>query len=67
MAIVISCETSKNGMLQAVKLRVGKSQMLQRPVNKTVLLLGNQMVQFPDEKSHTYRKHLCKILESWES
>ena len=29
MARVISCETSKNGMLQAVKLRVGKSQMLQ--------------------------------------
>ena len=41
----------------AVKLRVGKSQMLQKPVNKTVLLLGNWMVQFPDEKSHTYRKH----------
>ena len=44
MARVISYETDKNGMLRAVKLRVGKSQILRRPVDKMVLLLENEMV-----------------------
>ena len=48
------CETNKNRMVGAVKVRVGKSQVLQRPVDKTALLLENEMVWFPDEGSHTY-------------
>ena len=44
MARVISYETDKNGMLRAAKLRVGKSQILRRPVDKMVLLLENEMV-----------------------
>ena len=57
MARVMSCEISKNGMVGAVKLRVLKSQILQRPVDKTVLLLENEMVQFLDKGSDTYREH----------
>ena len=38
------CETNKNRMVGAIKVRVGKSQVLQRPVDKTVLLLENEMV-----------------------
>ena len=52
MARVTSCETDKNGMVQAVKLRVSKSQILQRPVGKMVLLLENEMVRFHDKWSH---------------
>ena len=52
MARVTSCETDKNGMIQAVKLRVGKSQILQRPVGKMVLLLENEMVRFHDKWTH---------------
>ena len=44
MARAISYETDKNGMLRAAKLRVGKSQILRRPVDKMVLLLENEMV-----------------------
>ena len=56
MVTVISCEADKNGMVGAVKLRVGKSQILQRSVDKMVLLLKNEMVQFPDERSHVHRQ-----------
>ena len=38
------CETDKNRMVGALKVRVGKCQILQRPVDKTVLLLENEMV-----------------------
>ena len=44
MARIISCETDKKGMVGVVKLRVGKSQILQRPIDKMVLLLENEMV-----------------------
>ena len=44
MAKVISCETDKNGMVRTVKLRVGKTQVLRRSVDKIVLLLENEMV-----------------------
>ena len=44
MGRVISCETDKKGMVRIVKLRVGKSQILQRPVDKMVLLLENETV-----------------------
>ena len=47
----------KNGMVWAVKLRVGKSQILQRPVDKVVLLLENEIVWFPEKGSHTHRKY----------
>ena len=57
MARVISCETYNNGMVQAIKLRIGKSQILGRPVNKTVLLLENEIVRFPDEGSYAYRRY----------
>ena len=57
MARVISCETDNNGMVQAIKLRIGKSQILGRPVNKTVLLLENEIVRFPDEGSYAYRRY----------
>ena len=57
MARVISCETDNNGMVQALKLRVGKFQIFRRPIYKTVLLMKNEMVRFPDEGSHTYRKY----------
>ena len=57
MARVINCETNNNGMVQAIKLRVGKSQILRKPVDKTVLLLENEMVQFLDKGSHTYRQY----------
>ena len=50
-------------MVWAIKLRVGKSQILQRPVNKMVLLLENEIVQFPHEESHAHRKYWWKILE----
>ena len=56
MARVISCETDKNGIVQAVKSRVGKSQILRRLVDKMLLLLENEMVRFPDEGSHVHRK-----------
>ena len=49
MARVLSCETDNNGMVWVVKLRVGKSQILWRSVSEMVLLLENEMVQFPDE------------------
>ena len=49
----ISCETDDNSMVWSIKLRVGKSQILQRPVDKTVLLLENEMIRFPNEGSHT--------------
>ena len=57
MARVISCETNNNGMVCAIKLKVAKSQKLQRPVDKMVLLLENEMVHFPDKGSHTYRQY----------
>ena len=56
MVTAISCETDKYSMVGAVKLRVGKSQILQRSVDKMVLLLKNEMVQFPDEGSHVHRQ-----------
>ena len=56
VARVISCETDKNGMVRAVKLRVCKSKILLRPVNKMVLLLENETTQFPDKGSHVHTK-----------
>ena len=44
MARVIGYETDKNGMLRAARLRVRKPQILRRPVDKTVLLLENEIV-----------------------
>ena len=57
MARVISCEPNNNGMVRAIKLKVAKFQTLQRPVDKMVLLLENEMVQFPDKGSYTYRQY----------
>ena len=62
MARVISCETDKDGMVRDVKLRVGKSQILRRPVDKMVLLLENEMARLPGEWSHTYRVQDIRIL-----
>ena len=44
MAKVISCETDKNGMVQVINLKAGESQILQRRVDKMVLLLENKVV-----------------------
>ena len=30
-------------------MKIGKSQILWRPVNKPVLLLENEMIRFPDK------------------
>ena len=57
VAKLISCETDNNGMVRAVKLRIGKSKTLRRQVDETVLLPENKMVRFPEEGSHTYSQH----------
>ena len=54
MARVIIRETDQNGMVRAGKLRVDKSQILRRLVDKMVLLLENEILQFPDEKGPMY-------------
>ena len=54
MAKVVGCETVKNGLVGAVRLRVGNGsfQILKRLADKTVLLLESEMIQFPNKGSH---------------
>ena len=60
MARVIIRETDQNGMVRAGKLRVDKSQILRRLVDKMVLLLENEILQFPDEKGPMYIENVIE-------
>lgn len=58
MTKAASCKTDKNGLVGAIGLRVsnGISQILQRLVDKTVLLQESETMQFYEEGSHIEKK-----------
>ena len=53
MARVMKTEPDSNGAVRSVELRtvhsLNNEKFLRRPINKTVLLVENEMVRFPTE------------------
>ena len=56
MARVVKIEPDWNGAVCSVKLQIVDSsnnqKLLRRPINKTVLLVENEMVRFPTKETN---------------
>ena len=56
MARVMKTEPDSNGAVCSVELRtvhsLNNEKFLRRPINKTVLLVENEMVRFPTEETN---------------
>ena len=56
MARVMKTEPDSNGAVRSVELRtvhsLNNEKFLRRPINKSVLLVENEMVRFPTEETN---------------
>ena len=57
MAIVVETEPDSNRVVCSVKLKLGDASLdsqkvLRRPISKIVLLMEDELVQFPEKGSH---------------
>ena len=56
MARVVKIEPDSNGVVRSGELRtidsLNHQKLLQRPINKIVLLVENEMVRFPTEETN---------------
>ena len=57
MATIVETEPDSTGVVRSVKLKLGDASLnsqkvLRRPISKIVLVVEDELVQFPDEGSH---------------